>query len=334
MYYRSVHIWLIAMNLMVAIIFLFGALTRLTESGLSMVEWQLFTLLPPLSEIEWLKIFDNYKTTYEYINKNNWMVLEDFKSIFWLEYIHRLSARLLGFAAFFPLIFFAYRSMIERYLLKYILGLIILGSLQGAIGWLMVHNGLFDKLSVSSYYLALHFSFAMLIFILLTRLSIIYGRNINVSIMVERKYCIAIICIYITMVYGAIVSGLDAVLACNTFPDMFGYFFHPDANALQPWWKNLFETPLMAQFIHRYLAIFTALYLLYLGHKDIRKIEFRKPAIFLLLAVGGQVTLGIKLILFSAPLILAIMHHVFAFIILSTCLYILAIKQEQLQNAR
>jgi cytochrome c oxidase assembly protein subunit 15 len=239
-----------------------GAITRLTESGLSMVEWRpLIGALPPMNEAEWQRVFELYQQTPEYQKKNAWMGIADFKNIFFWEWFHRLWGRLIGLVFAAPLLWFWLRRNIPAgYGLK-LFGLLILGGLQGLMGWYMVKSGLVDMPAVSHYRLAAHLSLAMLIFALLiiTALSVL-GVKSKPNASLYAHGWIALATLAITIFWGAFTAGLDAGLLYNdSFPHMDGALIPPDFYQYPHIWQNVLENPVGVQLIHRWLAIATTL---------------------------------------------------------------------------
>jgi cytochrome c oxidase assembly protein subunit 15 len=261
--------WLLFCAAMVFSMAVIGAITRLTESGLSMVEWKpLIGILPPLSEAEWHRVFDLYKATPEFRINNSWMELEDFKEIFFWEWFHRLWGQLIGFVFLIPLLVFWARGQVTRELRPKLIGLFLLGGLQGVIGWYMVESGLVDQPDVSHYRLALHLGAAILIYALLVRTVLGLLRPVTPAGRDERApglrlhARLALLLVAATIVWGAFVAGTGAGFAYNTFPLMDGHILPPEAGSLSPWWMNPLENLAAIQFTHRALAIVTALVVL------------------------------------------------------------------------
>lgn len=266
---RPVAYWLLFCAGMVFAMAVIGAITRLTESGLSMVEWKpLIGILPPLSETEWNRVFDLYKATPEFRAHNSWMGLEDFKQIFFWEWFHRFWGQMIGFAFLIPFLFFWAKGRVTKELWPTLIGLFLLGGLQGVIGWYMVISGLVDRPDVSHYRLALHLGVAILIYGLLLRTALGLLRpetpaGAHPAAPGLRLHArIALLLVALTIVWGAFVAGTDAGFAYNSFPLMDGHLFPPEAATLSPWWMNPLENIAGIQFTHRALAIVTALVVL------------------------------------------------------------------------
>ena len=257
---KAVAIWLAVIGGMVAAMVIIGGVTRVTGSGLSMVEWRpLLGWFPPLSEEEWQRVFKLYQNSPEYRYINTWMDLNAFKEIFWWEYIHRLWGRLIGIVFFLPFIFFLITKKIKRKLLSRICFLFVLGGLQGALGWWMVKSGLSSDPSVSQYRLATHLGMAFLILGLLiwTILDLVGKRDALGSKATVYHANTVTVLIFLTVIGGALVAGLKAGLVYNTFPLMGERMIPPDYFSVEPYWRNIFENVPAVQFNHRILAIIT-----------------------------------------------------------------------------
>jgi cytochrome c oxidase assembly protein subunit 15 len=259
---KAVAIWLAVIGGLVAAMVIIGGITRVTGSGLSMVEWRpLLGWFPPLSEQEWQRVFKLYQNSPEYRYINTWMDLNAFKGIFWWEYIHRLWGRLIGIVFFLPFIFFLITKKIKRRLLLRICFLFVLGGLQGALGWWMVKSGLSSDPSVSQYRLATHLGMAFLILGLLiwTILDLVGKRDVLGSRATVYHANTVTVLIFLTVIGGALVAGLKAGLVYNTFPLMGEGMIPPDYFSVEPYWRNIFENIPAVQFNHRILAIITLL---------------------------------------------------------------------------
>lgn len=314
---KSVSHWLWLCAGMIFVMALIGAITRLTESGLSIAEWKpLIGALPPLSEAEWNRVFDVYKQTPQFHALNADMTLEGFKKIFWWEWVHRLWGRLIGLVFALPLLWFAVTRQVQGSRLLKLLGLLALGGLQGGIGWFMVASGLIDRPSVSQYRLALHLLTAVLLMALVIwqALSVVdRGGRLMAPSGVRGHARLALLLVFVTMCWGAFVAGLDAGLVYNEFPLMGGRLLPEDALHLQPWWLNVFENPVGVQFLHRWLAVLTALVVFALGIELTHSPNVSERAAKLGRALMGvvvvQVTLGISTLLTQVNIILATAHQ-------------------------
>lgn len=324
---QSVANWLFFVAALVFVMILVGAITRLTESGLSIVEWKpLIGAIPPLNDLQWQEVFEQYKATPEFQKKNFWMGIEDFKRIFFWEWLHRLMGRVIGLAFALPYFYFLLRKKIPQgYHLK-LFGLFILGGLQGALGWYMVKSGLIDRPSVSHYRLAAHLGLAFIIFAaLLWQAFSLRGVSRNPDKALFRHGLLTLLCVSITIIWGAFVAGLDAGLVYNEFPQMGDGLVPPEMWHLTPAWLNIFENIPSVQFMHRWIAIFTTLVVLSLSLHAMRK-NNRDTRIFMMLGliVFLQVGLGIATLLSGVSLPIAAMHQGGAVILLGTltlCLF-------------
>lgn len=252
---RPIQIWLFFTAAMVFAMAVIGAITRLTESGLSMVEWKpLIGAIPPLSQAEWNRVFDLYQQTPEFRHKNSWMQLEDFKYIFFWEWFHRFWGRLIGLVFAIPLVYFWIKKMIpEGYKLK-LLGLLALGGAQAVMGWIMVLSGLVDQPSVSHFRLAAHLSLALLIFCTLLWLAFNLSDlrpETKGSFCQKRHGWTAFAVLGVTIVWGAFTAGLDAGMLYNTWPKMDAHWIPPEVTGLYA----ILHEPGAVQFFHRWIAI-------------------------------------------------------------------------------
>jgi cytochrome c oxidase assembly protein subunit 15 len=259
---KVIALWLFALAAMVFVMVVLGGLTRLTHSGLSMVEWRPLTgWLPPLTEDAWQKTFAAYRQFPEYLKVNAGMTLSEFKGIFWLEFVHRLWGRLMGVAMLVPLVVFVLRGWVDRRLAGALAIVFLLGALQGAIGWYMVKSGLVDRPDVSQYRLTLHFAAALVIYGVLVwlGLTLLSGPSAAGAGGTHLKLPALALggLVFVTALWGGFVAGLDAGFIYNTFPLMDGQLIPKDLFALTPAWLSLFEDVMTVQFAHRVLAMAT-----------------------------------------------------------------------------
>ena len=312
--------WLLVCAAGVFAMVIIGGITRLTESGLSMVEWRpLIGILPPLSAIEWQRIFDLYREIPEYQQLNAGMSLADFKSIFWWEYFHRLSGRLIGLLFGLPFLFFLFKGWLTTRLTWRLAGLLFLGGLQGVIGWWMVKSGLVERTDVSQYRLAVHLLLALLILAMLFHLAlslmITPGQRVRVSRSLTMHAWLLVAAILVTIGSGALVAGTDAGQIYNTFPLMGGSFVPAEYAHLGPFWLNWFENPAAIQFNHRWLAVgtFVLAVIFWLRARSARLNRAALAAVTAMIAVAClQVALGISVLLTNVPLPLAAVHQAVA----------------------
>lgn len=323
----AVRVWLILLCAMIVVMVLLGGATRLTGSGLSMTEWQPLTVLPPLSADAWNDSFAAYRASPEYAHKTFGMTLEEFKGIFWLEFIHRNWGRLIGLAVALPLAWFAWRGEIDRPLAWRMAGLFVLGGLQGALGWFMVKSGLQDRPEVSQYRLAAHLGLAVLLYaaLLWTTLTLT-SRGRPLSTVGRRALGLAGL-VFLTMLSGAFVAGLDAGLVYNTFPLMDGRLVPQGWGLLAPWWLNLFENVTAVQFNHRLLGLTTvaASVALWLWARRLRlPPAAQKGLIAIIFSSLLQLGLGLATLLLAVPTGLAVAHQGGALLLLSVALWVAA----------
>lgn len=318
---RAIAWWLLACAAMVFAMAVIGAITRLTGSGLSMVEWRpLIGALPPLNEGEWQRVFDLYRATPEYQKINAGMGLDAFKQIFFWEWFHRLWGRSIGLVFALPFFWFWLTGRIDRALLPRLLGLLLLGGAQGLLGWFMVKSGLVDRPSVSHYRLAAHLGLAVLIYgLLVWQAWTLLTTAAPVAAASLGRHCrIALALAAITMLWGAFVAGLDAGLAYNSFPLMDGRLLPPEAWSLIPAWTNPFDNTALVQFIHRWLAIATGLVVVALWVRArLATAALRNAAGIAAAIVLAQVTLGIATLLLEVPVALGAAHQAGALILLT-----------------
>lgn len=313
---RRVAAWLLLCAAMVFAIVLVGGVTRLTRSGLSIVEWQpLIGVLPPLSESGWQALFAKYRLTPEYRLVNLGMDLEGFKRIFWWEYIHRLLARLIGFVFLLPLLWFQLRRRLDRPLAWQLWGIFALGALQGLMGWLMVKSGLIDDPKVNPVRLALHLGLALAIFSaeLWIALGLLAPRRGRAG----RLAAALPFVVYAMALSGGMVAGLRAGSAYNTFPLMNGHLVPPEILTLEPWWRNFLYNMATVQFVHR--GFFWVLAVLVPLAWWQRRGHWAANA--LLGAFALQATLGIGTLLAGVPVALGAAHQGGAVLVLAAALW-------------
>jgi len=316
-----VRVWLYAVAALVIVMIVVGGATRLTDSGLSITEWQpILGAIPPLSDAHWHDAFEKYKQIPEYEQINKGMSLEAFKSIYWWEWSHRFLGRFIGLAFALPLLVFWTMNRIPRELTPKLLGVFVLGGLQGAIGWYMVKSGLADRVDVSHYRLALHLGTAFLILgllIWLARDTIQPTTDIHLGTVRSRHLLLArllVIATFLQVLLGALVAGTKAGLTYNTWPLTFGSFIPDGLFTLTPWYSNIFENITAIQFNHRMMAYLIGLLAIWhalqlRGSDDGRLIV---TSGLLLFAVVAQITLGIWTLLSAQgaiPIGLGLVHQ-------------------------
>ncbi|HSN22117.1 MAG TPA: COX15/CtaA family protein [Usitatibacter sp.] len=319
--------WLFACCAMVFAIVVVGGITRLTHSGLSIVEWQpLVGAVPPLNDQEWQRTFAQYQKTPEFRLRNFDMTLEGFKSIFWWEYFHRLLGRLVGVVFFVPFLWFLVRGAISRPVAWRLAGIFALGGLQGALGWFMVKSGLVDDPRVSSVRLAAHLGTALLIYASMfwLALGLATGMERRAAQRTARHAAILAVLVFVMVLTGALVAGIHAGYAYNTYPLMNGYWVPPEILELDPLWKNFIYNMATVQFDHRVLALViaaVALALVWRVQRDPRAGRRERAwSRALIAAVAVQLALGISTLLMRVPVPLAALHQAGAVAVLTCAL--------------
>lgn len=321
--HRAVRWWLISVAALIALMVLVGGATRLTESGLSIVEWKpVAGSVPPLSEAQWTDAFEAYKKIPQYRELNAGMSLSEFKQIFWWEWSHRLLGRFIGIAYLLPFLFFLWRGGLSGELKRRLWLLFALGGLQGAVGWWMVASGLSERVEVSQYRLATHLILALLIFagIVWTVRRLADRPQIAVHTRLRFTSAVLVIVTFIQIYFGALVAGLRAGRAYNTWPQIDGAFI-PSAERLwfeTPWWRNMFDNVLTVQFEHRMTAylLFALAALHAFDALRSRAGSAASGALWLFAAVSVQAVLGILTLLNQVPIDLALSHQAVAIMVL------------------
>jgi cytochrome c oxidase assembly protein subunit 15 len=322
---RAIRLWLYAVAAMVLAMVLVGGATRLTESGLSITEWQpVMGTLPPLDDPQWRAEFEKYQLIPQYRALNNGMSLDAFKTIYWWEWTHRLIGRTIGVVFLLPLLWFLWRGWVGPGLRTRLWLIFGLGALQGAVGWWMVASGLADRVEVSQYRLATHLVLACIIYIALLWTAQRFGGEVPaVAPGRVRAGAIVLLVLVLAQIYlGALVAGLRAGHIYNTWPLIDGAFV-PFASRLffdVPLWRNFFENTLTVQFDHRMLA-YTILVIALVHAVDVARSLKSGPAVagamVLVLAVTLQALLGVVTLLLVAPISLALMHQAMAMVVLT-----------------
>lgn len=318
----AVRLWLYGVVAVLFVLVLVGGATRLTESGLSITEWKpVLGILPPIGQAAWESEFSKYQQIPEYQLLNKGMGLDAFKTIYWWEWSHRLLARGVGLVFALPFLFFLVTGRLEPHL-KPKLGLIFaLGALQGAIGWWMVASGLVDRVDVSQYRLAVHLTLACLIFAatLYVARGLAPHTGKPAPLGVGRFAGWLVLLILLQIYLGGLVAGLDAGLAFNTWPLMDGRFIPQHLLAIDPVWRNFFESPKTVQFIHRmsaYLILMAAVWHVWATLRSDAEATHRRRAIILFLAISAQALVGIVTLVLQVPFYWALLHQGMALIVL------------------
>src|SRR6266568_71389 len=327
---RAVAYWLLACCTLVLAMVVVGGITRLTHSGLSIVEWQpIVGTVPPLGERQWQEAFAKYKQTPEYRLVNSSMGLDGFKRIFWWEYVHRLLGRLIGAAFLLPFLWFALRGRPARALAPPLIAIFAFGAAQGALGWYMVQSGLVDDPRVSPYRLTAHLGIAFLVYgaMLWIALDLLFPRAPRAEAPRGlRRFAFALAAlIFVMALSGGLVAGIRAGLAYNTFPLMNGRVVPREIFAINPWYLNFFSNMATVQLDHRLIAWVLAFLVPWFWLR-VRRAPVpgraRLGAQLLLGALALQITLGIATLLLAVPVPLAASHQAGALLVFSAALFV------------
>ncbi|SHL92560.1 cytochrome c oxidase assembly protein subunit 15 [Bradyrhizobium lablabi] len=325
---RAVRWWLVTIVVLIAIMALVGAATRLTESGLSIVEWKPVTgALPPLNPAQWNEAFEAYKAIPQYRELNAGMTLGEFQTIFWWEWTHRLLGRVIGVAFLLPFLWFLWRGVLRADLRLRLWLIFGLGALQGVVGWWMVASGLSERVEVSHHRLATHLMLALLIFagIVWTLRRLVDRPPSPASLRLKITSVALLVLTFVQIYLGALLAGLRAGRVYNTWPEIDGALI-PSAGRLffdEPWWRNLFDNTLTVQFEHRMVAY--ALFALAILHA-VDAVRSRagaaaSGALWLVAAVTLQAVLGILTLLHQVPIPLGLAHQAVAMSVLTLAVF-------------
>jgi heme a synthase len=327
---RPVAIWLALCALMIIAMVMVGGYTRLSGSGLSITQWKpVHGTLPPLSAQEWNEEFDAYKASPQYQKVNQGMTLEEFKVIFWPEFLHRLFGRLIGMVFFIPLIVFAWRRSLTKPFGWRLAGIFALGGMQGLMGWLMVKSGLVDMPQVSHIRLAMHLGLALLILSL-----IVWAvQDVRYNVRTKRPAHSALHWYYwwmgavvVQLILGAFMAGLKAGLMYNTYPTMNGQWVPDGLFSMYPFYLNFFENITMIQFLHRTLAVLVVggfLFWWYSQRQYVKNTSLGRACIWVAFLLAVQFALGVLTLLYQAPLTLALIHQLVAVFLLCKALLLM-----------
>ena len=334
---RATATWLGVCCALVFLMVIIGGITRLTHSGLSIVEWQpVAGVLPPLGDAQWQELFAKYQKTPEFQQRNADMDVAGFKKIFWWEYIHRLMGRLIGVVFLLPFLWFLFKGRLDEDVAWKLGGIFILGALQGALGWYMVMSGLVQEPRVDSLRLAAHLGLAF----------VIYGAMMWVAMDLVRRERVPntdslrgsaggmVALVFLQVLAGALVAGIHAGKAYNTFPLMDGHFIPPDIALLEPWWTNFAYNMATVQFVHRVLALLVALmaFGVWLGvRRDLPNPRARFWSNVLVVAVLLQFALGVLTLLTRVPVNLGVLHQAGALAVFSVAIALRHALREQKQ---
>ena len=321
--------WLIFMFISITIMIIVGGLTRLTDSGLSITQWEFFKgFVPPLSQSDWVRYFNLYKEIPEYRLQNYNMTMQEFKIIFWWEWAHRFLGRLIGVSFLIPMIYFSFKIKISKLLNIYLIFILI--CIQGFIGWYMVSSGLHNRIDVSHFRLSVHLLMAFLILSLIfwnflkTKEIKIFYNKFN-----STMPLIFIILVFLQIGIGAFVSGMDAGKIYNTWPLMGKTYFPDDNNFVNLFNLAAFSDPSIVQFIHRNLAYIIGIFYLFMFYKIYKEkiYELYKSINYLGFFMLLQILLGILTLLNGAQIYLAAMHQLSSVFLISSCIYLFYINK-------
>ena len=326
-----ISFWLALMFWIISLMIVVGGLTRLTDSGLSITQWQLFSgFLPPLNNNDWIYYFDLYKKIPEFTEQNYSMTMQEFKVIFWWEWAHRFLGRVIGILFLLPLLFFTFKEGFKKLFNLYIIFFLI--CFQGFIGWYMVSSGLVDRVDVSHFRLSIHLIIAFLILslILWNYFTLKINKNINGKINYYLPLFFLLF-IFFQIIIGAFVSGMDAGQIYNSWPLMGSSYFPDDNNFINMFKFSAFSDPSLVQFMHRNLAYVILLFFLFIIIKIYR---FKLKNLYLAINIVGiflliQILLGIFTLLYGAQIFLASMHQLSSIFLVSSSVYLLYLNSNQ-----
>lgn len=327
---RQVAIWLISLCVLLFVMIVVGGVTRLTRSGLSIVEWQpIAGTLPPMSQAQWLDVFEKYKLTPEYKQVNRGMSLQEFKGIFWWEYIHRLLGRLIGLGFLLPYLGFLLRKRLDRRNAWRLGCVFLLGAAQGAMGWYMVMSGLVDNPRVSQFRLTAHLGLAVIIFAAMLWIALDLLRpseeRAATRVRLSAPGMALAALVYLMILTGGLVAGIRAGYAYNTFPLMNGHFVPPEILMLDPWYLNVFYNMATVQFDHRLIAwvLMIVVPIMWLATRRAAvSPTARRAANWLLAATALQLSLGIATLILRVPVVLGAAHQGGAVLVFAASLWL------------
>ena len=330
--------WLLSVCALIYLVIAIGGYTRLTGSGLSIVDWDPVSgVLPPLSNEAWVTEFENYQQYPEFKLVNQHMQLDDFKRIYWIEYAHRLVARVVGLVFLVPFVIFLLRGYLSKPLTIRLGAVFVLGALQGLLGWYMVASGLIDNPAVSQYRLTAHLALAVVLYsyILWLAVGLIQTRRRHSpsedTAYLRTTTVICLVGVVLMQISGGMMAGTHAGYVFNTFPDMNGDLIPPMMGSLEPVWRNLFENVVTIQFIHRWTAVATmiAVAVLWFGRFRTRRPGLKRLADLILVIVVAQFCFGIFTLLSKVQLPLALAHQCGFVLVLTTLVIMLRLSWPQ-----
>ena len=343
---KTIILWLMSGCILIFAMVVIGGITRLTHSGLSITEWKpIMGSIPPLNDNDWNEVFKKYQDTPEFQKINFDMGLDEFKYIFMWEFIHRLIGRLIGVVFIIPFIYFVYKRMLDKLMMRRSMFLFLLGGLQGVLGWYMVYSGLQDDPHVSHYRLAAHLITAFITFgfTLWFALDLIYPKENenNISKSSDHKVLyqlskIILVLVIIQIIYGAFVAGLHAGKVYNTFPKMGEEWVASAISVMQPWWRNFTENLAGVQFIHRSIAWILVMLIGFYWYVSI-KFELSKRQRMTVNLLGGvliyQFLLGVYTLLYAVPVVLGVLHQMGAFFLFSSAIFLMHQMRERVNSS-
>jgi cytochrome c oxidase assembly protein subunit 15 len=317
---RKMSLWLLACAAMVLIMIALGGYTRLSGSGLSIVDWKpLSGAIPPLSKTSWLELFHRYQLFPEFQKVNSTMTLPEFKFIYLVEYIHRLWGRAMGLVLLVPTLYaiFSHRAMLPRILVIW-----MLAGAQGFMGWYMVKSGLIDDPQVSPFRLTAHLLLAITILclILKTVFNLRPTRAEDPDLSMGNRFLTLTVILVFTICYGGLTAGTHSGFIYNTFPDMNGHFLPEDMFAIHPFWKDVLYNPGTIQFMHRMLAfasLAVGLYVFLSSRNESVSPKLKHVAFMIAVALSVQIILGVATLVLQVPIWLGVLHQVWATITFS-----------------
>ena len=328
---KPIIIWLLSGCLLIFLMVVIGGITRLTHSGLSITEWKpIMGTIPPISDADWQDVFTKYQQTPEFQKINYDMKIDEFKFIFFWEFIHRLIGRLIGVVFIIPFIYFMIKKRLDKQLIQRSLFLFLMGGLQGTIGWYMVYSGLIKDPHVSHYRLALHLITAFITFgfTLWFALDLIYPSNGSTKGSVSSLYQMSralLAIVIVQIVYGAFVAGLHAGKSYNTFPKMNDEWISSAITSMEPYWRNLTENQAGVQFIHRCIAWLLVVligYFWYLSKKFPLSKRQNTAVNLIVVVLVYQFLLGVFTLLYAVPITLGVLHQMGAFFLFSASVFL------------
>ena len=320
---NQMSIWLISMFWIISIMIVVGGLTRLTDSGLSITEWQLFSgFLPPLNQNDWILYFDLYKEIPEFKLQNYNMTIHEFKVIFWWEWSHRFLGRLIGISFLIPLLYFSFKIQISKLFSLYLIFFLI--CFQGFIGWYMVKSGLVNRVDVSHFRLSIHLLIAFLILSMIFWNYLRIKKNIIISNKINPIIPFLLLCLIFTqIIIGAFVSGMDAGKIYNSWPLMGNNYFPDDNKFFNLFRLSAFSDASLVQFIHRNFAYLIGIFYLFIFYKIYKNkmYDLYKSINLLGFLLILQIVLGIFTVILGAQIYIASMHQISSIFLVSSCIY-------------